>query len=436
VLEKLLGDKEDSSGQWSRFLFCQLPTSTVDLDIDAATVDLTPMLTDLYRQFDRLPVAFYDLSRPAREKFLAAANRLKKESESEQRPAMRNVLIKARGLIGRLALNLHLLNSLFSGFTPSLEIGEKIIDAAIELTDFYVGQVRGMYVKLSDDLPSAYARILSVAKETDWITPNNARKRAFNTKTRQDYPTTRVAEIFKELSNKGYGEVRKTARSIEFRLIGTPDKENNLKGDKGDSKVTKGDSLITPLKPLSDKDFNLKGDKGDSKNHFAIETTNPLSEDHPVTTENLKGDLPTNDESPLSGLVIDVTDEPISDNLLNSESPLSPLSPFDSETQSQQGFTKGDNLENSESPLVTLVTFSESPQDSDRPVGDTDNLKPDDYCFFKGRCHTVISVDGDKITVKDWYEKDNPSCLPFTVSLDEVTPDTPGPKREKKKKAK
>jgi hypothetical protein len=402
VLEKLLGDKEDHSGQWSRFIFCQLPPSNVPLDIDAGTVDLVPMLTDLYRQFDRLPVAFYDLSRPAREKFLAAANRLKKESESEQHPAMRNVLIKSRGLIGRLALNLHLINSLFNGITPSLEIGEKIIEDAIELADFYVSQVNGMYVRLSDDLPSHYARLLSVASE--WISPNNARKKAFSTKTRQDYPTTRVAEIFKELADQGYGEVRATSRSIEFRA---------LKGDKGDSKVTKGDSLITPLKPLSDKDFNLKGDKGDSKNHFATETTNPLSEDHPVTTENSKGDLLTNDESPLS-----------------------PLSPFDSETQSQQGFTKGDNLENSESPLVTLVTFSESPQDSDRPVGDTDNLKPDDYCFFKGRCHTVISVDGDKITVKDWYEKDNPSCLPFTVSLDEVTPDTPGPKREKKKKAK
>jgi hypothetical protein len=330
------------------------------------------MLTDLYRQFDRLPVAFYDLSRPAREKFLAAANRLKKESESEQRPAMRNVLIKARGLIGRLALNLHLTNSLFNSITPSLEIGEKIIDAAIELTEFYVSQVRGMYVKLSDDLPSAYARLLSVA--SDWITPNNARKKAFNTKTRQDFPTTRIAEIFKELADQGYGEVRKTSRSIEFKA--------------------------------------LKGDKGDSKNHFAIETTNQLSENHPVTTENLKGD-----------------------NLLNSESPLSPLSPLDSETQSQQGFTKGDYPDNTQSPLVTLVTL-ESPQDgetdSDRPGGDTDNLKPDDYCFYKGRCHTVISVNGVSITIKDYLREDDP----FTVALDEVTPDTPGPKREKKKKAK
>ncbi|WP_158524815.1 DUF3987 domain-containing protein [Microcystis aeruginosa] len=66
VLEKLLGDKEDSSGQWARFIFCQLPPSTLDLDIDAAYPDLTPMLTDLYRHFDRLPVATYDLSRPAR----------------------------------------------------------------------------------------------------------------------------------------------------------------------------------------------------------------------------------------------------------------------------------------------------------------------------------------------------------------------------------
>lgn len=327
ILEKLLGDQQDSSGQWARFIFCQLPPSSLDLDIDAAYPDLTPMLTDLYRQFDRLPVKTYDLSRPARERFLKAANRLKSLADSEQRPAMRNVLIKARGLIGRLALNLHLANSLFNGITPSIEISKEIVNAAIELASFFINQVRGMYGKLSDDLPSQYARILSVAN--DWITPNNARKKAFNTKTRQDFPTTRIAEIFKELADQGYGEVRKTSRSIEFKA---------LKGDKGDSKVIKGDYAVTPLEPLPDKDFNLKGDKGDSKNHFAIETTNPLIEDHPITTENSKGDY-----------------------LLNSESPLSPLSPLDSEIQSQQGFTKGDYPENTQSPLVTPVTL-ESPQ--------------------------------------------------------------------------
>jgi hypothetical protein len=419
VLEKLLGDKEDHSGQWSRFIFCQLPPSNIPLDIDAGTVDLGPMLTDLYRQFDHLPPAFYQLSRPAREKFLAAANRLKKESESEQHPAMRNVLIKARGLIGRLALNLHLLNSLFEGITPSIEIGVKTIENAIELADFYVSQVQGMYVRLSDDLPSHYARLLSVAG--DWITPNNARKVAFSGKTKAEYPSSRIAEVFKELSDKGYGETRLTTRgSIEFRAFKgdnlippakpLPDKDSEIKGDKGG---IKGDNLIPPTEPLPSKDYSLKGDKGDKKNHFTSENLSPLT------------DIPDKELSPL-------TEKSKRDNTL---SPLSPLSPQVNETQSQQDFTRGDKLKSPLSPLSPLSP-QDSETDSDHPPGDTDNLKPDDYCFFKGRCHTVISVDGDKITVKDWYEKDNPSCLPFTVSLDEVTPDTPGPKREKKKKAK
>jgi hypothetical protein len=101
---------------------------------------------------------------------------------------------------------------------------------------------------------------------------------------------------------------------------------------------------------------------------------------------------------------------------------LSPQSPFDSETQSQSDFTKGDNLENSESPLVTPVTF----------VAET--LKPGGECIYKknGHAHWVIGIKGDEIKIQDWYGE-NP---PFTVALDEVTPDTPGPKREKKKKAK
>jgi hypothetical protein len=409
VLEKLLGDKEDSSGQWARFLFCQLPPSTVDFDIDAATVDVTPMLTDLYRQFDRLPVAFYDLSRPAREKFLAAANRLKKESESEQRPAMRNVLIKARGLIGRLALNLHLIDSLFNGITPSLEIGKETINASIELVSFFINQVRGMYTKLSDDLPSQYARLLSVAN--DWISPNNARKKAFSGKAKTEYPSARIAEIFKELSDKGYGEVRVTTRgSIEFRALKgdnlippvepLPDKDFEIKGDKGG---IKGDKVIPPVEPIPDKDYSLKGDKGDKKNHFDSQNLTPLNDQ---------------DADCLSPL----TEKSKGDNTL---SPLSPLSPQVDETQSQQDFTRGDKLKSPLSPLSPL-----SPQDTDQ---DTDSLKPGGECIYKknGRPHWVISIEGDQITIQDWY-KENP---PFTVPLCEVVPRTPGPERKTKKKA-
>jgi hypothetical protein len=364
------------------------------------------MLTDLYRQFDRLPLANYDLSRPARVKFLKAANRLKSLAEGETRPAMRNVLIKARGLIGRLALNLHLLNSLFEGITPSIEISKEIVNAAIELTGFFMNQVRGMYGKLSDDLPSHYARLLSVA--ADWITPNNARKVAFSGKTKAEYPSSRIAEIFKELSDKGYGETRLTTRgSIEFRAFKgdnlippakpLPDKDSEIKGDKGG---IKGDNLIPPTEPLPSKDYSLKGDKGDKKNHFTSENLSPLT------------DIPDKELSPL-------TEKSKGDNSL---SPLSPLSPQVNETQSQQDFARGDNLKSPLSPLSPL-----SPQDEKK-------LTPGGECIYKknGHAHWVIGIKGDEIKIQDWYGE-NP---PFTVYLDEVTPDTPGPKREKKKKAK
>ena len=412
VLEKLLGDKEDSSGQWARFLFCLLPPSTLDLDIDAAYPDLTPMLTDLYRQFDRLPVKTYDLSRPARERFLKAANRLKSLADGEHRLAMRNVLIKARGLIGRLALNLHLIDSLFNGFTPSLEIGKEIVNAAIELTSFFINQVRGMYGKLSDDLPSTYARLLSVA--TDWITPNNARKKAFSGKAKTEYPSTRIAEIFRELSDKGYGEVRATTRgSIEFRALKgdnlippakpLPDKDSEIKGDKGG---IKGDNLIPPVEPLPDKDYSLKGDKGDKKNHFDSQNLNPLNDQDAdylsPFTEKSKGD--------------------------NTLSPLSPLSPQVGETQSQQDFTRGDKLKSPLSPLSPL-----SPQDgetdSDHP--DADSLKPGGDCIYKknGRPHWVISIEGDQATIKNCDRE------LITVPLSDIQLNTPGPERKKKEKA-
>lgn len=404
VLEKLLGDKEDHSGQWSRFIFCQLPPSNVPLDIDAGTVDLGPMLTDLYRQFDHLPPAFYQLSRPAREKFLAAANRLKKESESEQRPAMRNVLIKARGLIGRLALNLHLLTSLFSNITPSLEIGVKTIENAIELADFYVSQVQGMYVRLSDDLPSHYARLLSVAR--DWITPNNARKVAFSGKTKAEYPSSRIAEVFKELAAKELGEIRSTTRgSIEFRAFKgdnlipptepLPDKDFEIKGDK---RGIKGDNLIPPTEPLPSKDYSLKGDKGDKKNHFTSENLSPLT------------DISDKELSPL-------TEKSKGDNTL---SPLSPLSPQDSETQSQQDFTRGDNLKSPLSPLSPL-----SPQDEKK-------LTPGDDCVLKrnGSAYIIINVDGDSALIQDWY-RESPA---FTVSLSDIARPVGRAMRGKKKK--
>ena len=395
ILEKLLGDQQDSSGQWARFLFCQLPEILTLLDVDAPKIDITPVLSHLYESLDQLPPNYYRFSRPALIKFIDAVNEYKKKAFNEQKPALKNVYRKIQESIGKIALNLHIVWNLASSLTPSLTIPEDIVGMAIELADFFVNEVKSLQTVMADDLPSHYARILAVA--TDWISAGKLRAAAFNTKTRQQYPTTRINEICSELVDKGYGEIRYSIRgSIEFRAF---NRDSNLtKIDSVDSSLTKVDSIVNPPKPLPDKDYSMKVDSVDSKIDFSIETTNPLSESHTVTPQNSK-----------------------SDYLLNSESTESTQSNLDKETQSQQGFIKVDDPESSESTLVNRVNL------------DTDSLKPGGECFYRkgGQPHNVISIKGDQVTIQDWHEE-NP---PFAVAIDEVVPRTPGPERKAKKKA-
>ena len=395
ILEKLLGDQQDSSGQWARFLFCQLPEVLALLGVDAPKIDITPVLSHLYESLDQLPPNYYRFSRPALIKFIDAVNEYKKKAFKEQKPALKNVYRKIQESIGKIALNLHIVWNLANQITPSLTIPEDIVDMAIELADFFVNEVTSLQTVMADDLPSHYARILSVA--TDWISAGKLRAAAFNAKTRQDYPTTRINEICSELTDKGYGEIRYSIRgSIEFRAFS---RDSNLsKVDSVDSRLTKVDSIVNPVKPLPDKDYSMKVDLVDSKNDFSVDTTNSLIEDHTVTPHNLKSELS-----------------------LNSESTESTESTLDKETQSQQGFIKVDDPENTQSTLVNLVNL------------DSDSLKPGGECFYRkgGQPHNVISIEGDLITIQDWHKED-PS---FTVAIDEVTLDTPGPKRKKKEKA-
>lgn len=83
-------------------------------------------------------------------------------------------------------------------------------------------------------------------------------------------------------------------------------------------------------------------------------------------------------------------------------------------------------------PFVAIED-NESQQNSDRPDGDTENLKPGDSCIYKkgGQYHTVIRVDGDWVVIQDYYKESRP----FAVPVSDIKPNTPGPERGKKKKA-
>jgi hypothetical protein len=383
VLQKLLGDGEDSNGQWARFVFCQLPATSRELSIDAPTIDITEPIATLYEKLDSQPARFFRLDRPAMESFLMAEKILNDRAIAETRPAMKNVLKKAPELIGRLALNLHNIHYLAQGGTPPDEVSKPIVTMARRIAHFYISQVESMYATLDPNagLAPHLARILAVA--TDWITPNEARKRAFSGKIRNEFTVARVAELFRELETMGYGEVRKSARSIEFLAKGDTFSRKVIKGDKG---VIKGDKVITPVEPISDKGFELKGDKGD--------IFSPL--------ENISTDLEVEAK----------TQNQSSENTLENLSPLSPLSPFAGQTLTESGFTKGDKKGDKGDEVIT---FREKPP-----------IEPGDLAMYRGRSYTVVSVEGNTAMIRDWRE-DN--AEPFAVPRSEIDTDERSPRR-------
>jgi hypothetical protein len=152
VLKQLMQDCSDPDGQWARFLFVNQPLAPSELpDYEVDTVDLTELLTNLYRGVDNLPARIYRFSRSAYKRYQKVYNQLEILRVSHPSSGMRAVYSKMEGYIGRLALNLHVINSLMAGVTPGEFISLDTTNKAIELAKFYIGQVKLIHAHSDDE---------------------------------------------------------------------------------------------------------------------------------------------------------------------------------------------------------------------------------------------------------------------------------------------
>jgi hypothetical protein len=143
VLKQLMQDCSDPDGQWARFLFVNQPLAPSRLpDYAEGTVDLTELLKDLYRRLDNLPAKVYRFSDSAYKRYQKVYDQLEILRASHPSSGMRAVYSKMEGYIGRIALNLHVINSVMAGATPDEFISLDTINKAIELAKFYMGQVK------------------------------------------------------------------------------------------------------------------------------------------------------------------------------------------------------------------------------------------------------------------------------------------------------
>jgi hypothetical protein len=242
VLKNHIADCSDPDGQWARFLFVNQPLAAATLsDDDGQFIQIRDRITGLYRQIDQLPKTEYSLSRPAFKRYQQLYDQLEKLRVTHPRAGMRAVYSKMEGYIGRLALNLHVLWEVASGKTcPDQEIPLSIMEMAIALSKFYIGQVKLVH-SFSDEegLAPQLVKLFELSKrlatngKNGWIKAQQYRE-LFAAKKRPSAQQAR--SLMLEAQSMGVGRTRGTGNRLEYHWScdnnngddNPPSPENNL----------------------------------------------------------------------------------------------------------------------------------------------------------------------------------------------------------------
>jgi hypothetical protein len=225
VLKSHMSDCSDPDGQWARFLFVNQPLEAATLsDDDGQAVSIRDRIAGFYRQIDQLPEMEYRLSRDAFKRYQPIYNQLERFRVTHPQSGMAAVYSKMEGYIGRLALNLHVLWEIASGKPcPEEEIPLFIMEMAIALSKFYIGQVKLIHAHSDDEEVAPHiVKLFELSKRLEtngkdgWIKAQQyrelfaAKKRPSAQKAR-DWMTEAVA--------LGYGRTRGTGNRLEYHWL-------------------------------------------------------------------------------------------------------------------------------------------------------------------------------------------------------------------------
>jgi hypothetical protein len=233
ILKRHMEDCSDPDGNWARFLFVNQPLEAATLhDDDGMVVQISDRLTDFYRRIDQLPEMEYRLSPQAFKRYQTIYNQLERLRVTHPKSGMAAVYSKMEGYIGRLALNLHVLWELDAGKPcPDEEIPLFIMEMAIQLAKFYMGQVKLMHANADDEsLPTHIVKVLELSKRLDtygesgWIKAKNIQD-MFAGKKR---PSAQVArDWMNEAVALGFGQTRGKGNRLEYHW----NRDNNTSPD-------------------------------------------------------------------------------------------------------------------------------------------------------------------------------------------------------------
>jgi hypothetical protein len=217
VLKGFLGSCEDNNGNWARYIFVNQPIAASTLPDDNVDVrSVSEMLAVYYKGVADFEPQQYVLSRDAHKKFKQLYDDYEQRRVNEPNPALQAALGKSAGRVGKVALNLHLIEATANYVArPELEVSAATIEKAAMVAEFAIEQLRALYGDCDTEAGSSplMARIIELSQRKGEISARDVVQALPKT----DRPnSSQIRKMFTDLEAQGFGSIAGEGRSLKF----------------------------------------------------------------------------------------------------------------------------------------------------------------------------------------------------------------------------
>ncbi|NJK63631.1 MAG: DUF3987 domain-containing protein [Synechococcaceae cyanobacterium SM2_3_1] len=210
---------DDHAGVWARWLFCAVPLPPALINLEDSQPDpLSPLLKSLYTHLDELPDQDFFLSDGAKQRFQTWQHSLVHRTQAEIHPALKAAYPKLESYGARLALLLHCVWAVVETKKPDPVISGETMQRAIELTNWFAGQMRLVLAHNSPlkQTEGELLKILNLLNRRGSVTAREIRNYCWTLRTK---PLPEIRQMMVRLAHSGFatltGEGERIRLSVE-----------------------------------------------------------------------------------------------------------------------------------------------------------------------------------------------------------------------------
>ncbi|NJL11256.1 MAG: DUF3987 domain-containing protein, partial [Calothrix sp. SM1_7_51] len=216
-LRELMGDLQDTQGEWARFLFLSMTAYPHPMPEDDASFDISELLEGTYRRLMAIaanPEQEFSFDCEGQKLFQSYHYELEVAKHNEPRDGLKAAIAKHQGFAARLSGILYLLWQVRENVTPEKVIPAVFVQMGINLSKFFLGQITLFYANSgvsNSKLAPKLSQIVELAKQASDGRLSN-RECSRKLKIKKDENLT----LFRELELLGYGKAETKRQGFDF----------------------------------------------------------------------------------------------------------------------------------------------------------------------------------------------------------------------------